>query len=115
MNNKTRLSAKNRAFMEKVTFVSFLTGIALFAAGGLWAYFAGIWFDAMMQDPAMHQYALAFSLVLHLPAWVCGALGGGAMFASLTAVAMALLEACMALAARRRNGLFRHQSVRKQG
>lgn len=110
MNNKTRLRAENRAFMERVVFVSFLIGIAFFAAGCLWAYFASIWFDATMQDPAMHQYALAFSLVLHLPAWVCGALGGGAMFASLMAVTMALLETCLGWADARFNTLFRHHS-----
>ncbi|MBU9852051.1 hypothetical protein ACE2AK_22540 [Rahnella perminowiae] len=115
MNNKTRLRAENRAFMERVVFVSFLIGIAFFAAGCLWAYFASIWFDATMQDPAMHQYALAFSLVLHLPAWVCGALGGGAMFASLMAVAMALLEAFMRWAEVRVSPLFRVQSVEERG
>ncbi|MDF1896731.1 hypothetical protein [Rahnella contaminans] len=115
LDNKARLRAENRVFMERVVFVSFLMGIAFFAAGGLWAHFASIWFDATMQDPAMHQYTLAFSLVLHLPAWVCGALGGGAMFASLTAATMALLDTFTEWAGRRLNTLFRHQSVRKQG
>lgn len=115
MNTKERLSAKKRAFMEKVGFVSLIVGIALFAAGGLWACFAGRWFDAQMQNPVMHQYVLAFSLVLHLPVWICGALGGGAIFASLAAVAMALLEAFVRWAEVRVSPLFRLQSVEERG
>lgn len=115
MNTKERLSAKNRAFMEKVGFVSLIVGIALFAVGSLWAYFAGRGFDAQMQNPVMYQYALAFSLVLYLPAWICGALGGGAIFASLTAVTMALLESFVSWAEVRVSSLFRLQPVENRG
>ena len=111
MNNTERLRAKDRSFMEKVVFVSFLIGIALFAAGCLWPHFAGIWFDTEMQNPAMHQYTLAFSLILQLPAWVFSALGSGAMIASLTTVAMVLLHKFMGWVDTRIKAQFWYQSV----
>ncbi|PKE27596.1 hypothetical protein CWS43_26085 [Rahnella sp. AA] len=90
--NRKYKSVSDHTFLEKVAGVFMLLALVFFIAALLLAYCLNIWFDRIMHIPAMYQYQLPFSLVLHLPAWVCLMLADGFGAGSLVAIVLVAIE-----------------------